>query len=78
MLRTFQRLSKSSFYLVYPDPSIYRIGDTYYMVNSSFEWFLGLPIHKSKDLVNWEKIGHGLHSPDQIEFKDGLKNSNGV
>ncbi|ARV16502.1 glycoside hydrolase family 43 protein [Polaribacter sp. SA4-12] len=62
----------------YPDPSICRVGDTYYMVNSSFEWYPGLPIHKSKDLVNWEKIGHGLHRPNQIVFKDGLKNSNGI
>jgi len=62
----------------YPDPSICRVGDTYYMVNSSFEWFPGLPIHKSKDLVNWEKIGHGLHRTDQIVYKDGLKNSNGI
>ena len=34
----------------YPDPSICRVGDTFYMVNSSFEYFPGLPIHKSKDL----------------------------
>ena len=62
----------------YPDPSICRVGDTYYMVNSSFEWYPGLPIHRSKDLVNWEKIGHGLHRPDQIIYKDGLDNSNGI
>ncbi|WP_218939721.1 family 43 glycosylhydrolase [Lutibacter citreus] len=62
----------------YPDPSICRVGDTYYMVNSSFEWYPGLPIHKSKDLVNWEKIGHGLHRSNQIMYKDGLKNSNGI
>jgi len=62
----------------YPDPSICRVGDTYYMVNSSFEWYPGLPIHRSKDLVNWEKIGHGLHRVEQIEYKDGLKNSNGI
>ncbi|MGQ1784839.1 MULTISPECIES: glycoside hydrolase family 43 protein [unclassified Saccharicrinis] len=62
----------------YPDPSICRVGDTYYMVNSSFEWYPGLPIHRSKDLVNWEKIGHGLHRTDQIVYKDGLKNSNGI
>lgn len=62
----------------YPDPSICRVGDTYYMVNSSFEWYPGLPIHRSKDLVNWEKIGHGLHRPDQIIYKEGLKNSNGI
>ncbi|WP_343328536.1 glycoside hydrolase family 43 protein [Polaribacter staleyi] len=62
----------------YPDPSICRVGDTYYMVNSSFEWFPGLPIHKSKDLVNWEKIGHGLHRTTQIVYKSGLDNSNGI
>lgn len=62
----------------YPDPSICRVGDTYYMVNSSFEWYPGLPIHKSKDLVNWEKIGYGLHRPNQIIYKNGLRNSNGI
>ncbi|MDO6760464.1 glycoside hydrolase family 43 protein [Tamlana sp. 2_MG-2023] len=62
----------------YPDPSICRVDDTYYMVNSSFEWYPGLPIHKSKDLVNWEKIGHGLCRPDQIKYKDGLNNSAGI
>ncbi|PKQ62103.1 glycoside hydrolase 43 family protein [Labilibaculum filiforme] len=62
----------------YPDPSICRVGDTYYLVNSSFEWFPGLPIHKSKDLINWEKIGYGFHSTDQIEYKDGLADSNGI
>ncbi len=49
----------------YPDPSICRVGDNYYIVNSSFEYFPGLPIHHSKDLVNWELIGHGLHRKDQ-------------
>lgn len=62
----------------YPDPSICRVGDTYYLVNSSFEWYPGLPIHRSKDLVNWEKIGHGLHRPNQIVYKNGLNNSNGI
>nr|WP_320118647.1 glycoside hydrolase family 43 protein [uncultured Marinifilum sp.] len=72
---TFKNPILSGFY---PDPSICRVGDTYYMVNSSFEWYPGLPIHRSKDLVNWEKIGHGLHRPDQIVYQDGLKNSNGI
>ncbi len=74
-LKSFKNPILSGFY---PDPSICRVGDTYYMVNSSFEWFPGLPIHRSKDLVNWEKIGHGLHRPDQIVYKDGLRNSNGI
>lgn len=72
---TFKNPILSGFY---PDPSICRVGDTYYMVNSTFEWYPGLPIHRSKDLVNWEKIGHGLHRPDQIAYRDGLKNSNGI
>ncbi len=49
----------------YPDPSICRVGDEYYLVNSSFEYFPGLPIHKSKDLINWELIGYGLHRREQ-------------
>ena len=49
----------------HPDPSICRAGDDYYIVNSSFEYFPGLPIHHSKDLVNWELIGYGLHREDQ-------------
>lgn len=49
----------------YPDPSICRVGDDYYIVNSSFEYFPGLPIHHSMDLVNWELIGYGLHREDQ-------------
>jgi alpha-N-arabinofuranosidase len=49
----------------YPDPSICRVGDDFYIVNSSFEYFPGLPIHHSKDLVNWKLIGNGLHRPSQ-------------
>ena len=62
----------------YPDPSICRVGDTYYMVNSSFEWWPGLPIHRSKDLVNWEKVGYGFHSTKQVIYKDGMNDSNGI
>ncbi len=51
----------------YPDPSICKVGDTFYLVNSSFEYFPGLPIHKSKDLVNWELIGYGLHRKSQVD-----------
>lgn len=49
----------------HPDPSICRVGDDFYIVNSSFEYFPGLPIHHSKDLVNWELIGYGLQRPEQ-------------
>ncbi len=63
--------AKEGFYInpvisgAHPDPSICRVGDDFYIVNSSFEYFPGLPIHHSKDLVNWELIGHGLHREDQ-------------
>lgn len=62
----------------HPDPSICRVENDYYMVTSSFEWFPGLPIFHSKDLVNWEQIGHVLDRPSQLQMKDGLKASNGL
>ncbi len=49
----------------YPDPSICKVDDTFYIVNSSFEYFPGLPIHKSTDLINWQLIGYGLHREEQ-------------
>lgn len=62
----------------HPDPSICRVGDDYYLVNSTFEWFPGMPIHHSKDLVNWELIGYGIHRPEQLEFQEGLGDYMGV
>jgi hypothetical protein len=41
----------------YPDPSLCRVGDDYYLVNSSFEYFPGVPIFHSRDLVHWEQTG---------------------
>lgn len=38
----------------YPDPSVSRVGDDYYLVNSTFEYFPGVPVFHSKDLVNWK------------------------
>ena len=49
----------------HPDPSICRVGEDYYIVNSTFEYFPALPIHHSRDLVNWELIGYGLHRNEQ-------------
>lgn len=56
----------------YPDPSICKVEDTFYIVNSTFEYFPGLPIHKSKDLVNWELIGYGLQRKEQCIGKVNL------
>ncbi len=49
-----------------PDPSICRVGDDYYLITSSFEYFPGLPIFHSKDLVNWKQIGHCLTRESQL------------
>ena len=46
----------------YPDPSICRVGDDYYMVTSSFVYYPGLPIFHSKDLVHWEQESTDLSS----------------
>lgn len=45
---------------LHPDPSACRVGDTVYLVNSSFTWLPGLPIFASRDLENWEPVGHAL------------------
>lgn len=52
----------------YPDPSITRKGDDYYLVNSSFAFFPGVPIFHSKDLVNWAQIGNVLERPSQLKL----------
>ena len=61
----------------YPDPSIYRVGEDYYLVTSTFEYFPGLPIFHSRDLVNWRQIGHVLDRPSQLNL-DGIKPSRGL
>ena len=53
----------------HPDPSITRVGDDYYLVNSSFNMFPGIPIFHSKDLVNWDQIGNVLDRPEQLLMK---------
>lgn len=49
---------------MFPDPSIVRVGEDYYMVNSSFIFFPSIPISHSKDLVHWEIIGHAVTNPE--------------
>jgi alpha-N-arabinofuranosidase len=61
----------------YPDPSVTRVGDDYYLVNSSFAHFPGLPIFRSKDLVNWTQIANAIDRPGQLDFT-GLEVSRGV
>ena len=52
----------------YPDPSICRVGNDYYLVNSSFSYFPGVPIFHSTDLIHWKQIGHVLNRPSQLNL----------
>ena len=54
----------------YPDPSITRKGNDYFLVTSSFALFPGVPIFHSKDLVNWKQIGHVLDRKSQLKVHD--------
>lgn len=60
-----------------PDPSICRVDDDYYLVTSSFTWYPGIPVYHSKDLVNWELIGHGLVRPNMVKM-EGLNDNDGI
>ena len=55
-----------------PDPSICRVGDDYYICTSSFTWYPGLPIYHSRDLINWELVGHASNRPGMVNL-DGVK-----
>ncbi|HVT73743.1 MAG TPA: glycoside hydrolase family 43 protein [Lacunisphaera sp.] len=60
-----------------PDPSICRVGDDYFLINSTFAHFPGIPIRHSKDLVNWKLIGHVIDRSTQLNY-DGLGISRGI
>ncbi|MBQ9765383.1 MAG: glycoside hydrolase family 43 protein [Lachnospiraceae bacterium] len=60
-----------------PDPSIVRVGKDYYLVTSSFEYFPGIPIYHSTDLVNWKQIGNCIENPNDLPF-DKAKASGGI
>ena len=61
----------------YPDPSVCRVGNDYYLVNSSFEYFPGVPVWHSKDLVHWQQIGNVLDRASQLPLKNA-KPANGI
>ncbi|MDQ2076985.1 glycoside hydrolase family 43 protein [Marinimicrobium sp. ABcell2] len=60
-----------------PDPSIVRVEDDYYIATSTFEWFPGVQISHSKDLVNWRVLTHPLTRYSQLDLR-GRPNSGGV
>lgn len=60
----------------FPDPSIVRVGEDYYMVNSTFIFFPCIPVSHSRDLVNWRVIGHAIENP-QWAHVEGLEGGRG-
>ncbi len=61
----------------YPDPSICRVGDDFYLATSSFEYFPGVPIFHSRDLVHWRQIGHCLTRKSQLPL-ERARSSGGI
>jgi xylan 1,4-beta-xylosidase len=61
----------------HPDPSITRVGNTFYLVNSTFTYFPGIPVFQSADLVHWRQIGNVIDRPKEVSF-DGLGVSRGL
>lgn len=55
---------------MFPDPSIVRVGEDYYMVNSSFVFFPSIPISHSKDLIHWEIIGYAITEPEWAALEE--------
>ncbi|MGI9237335.1 MAG: glycoside hydrolase family 43 protein [Woeseiaceae bacterium] len=60
-----------------PDPSIVRVDDDFYLINSTFEYFPGIPIYHSTDLVNWTLISYALNDPQQVDL-GRIKSSDGI
>lgn len=60
-----------------PDPSLLKVGDDYYIATSTFEWFPGVCIHQSKDLVNWKIVSYGLTNEEDVDMT-GLDMSCGI
>ncbi|GHH29381.1 glycoside hydrolase family 43 protein [Lentzea cavernae] len=63
---------------MHPDPSVCRVGDDYYLVCSSFEYFPGIPVFHSRDLVRWKQIGNALDRPGQLSLTAATPSSAGI
>jgi len=61
----------------HPDPSICRVGDDYFLVTSTFEYFPGLPIYHSTDLAQWRLMGHVISEEGQLDYT-GIRSSGGL
>ena len=53
----------------HPDPSVVAVGEDYYLVNSTFHYFPGVPVYHSRDLQNWEQVGNVLDRPSQLPLE---------
>lgn len=62
----------------HPDPSICRAGEDYYLACSSFEYFPGVPVFHSRDLVHWTQIGNALDRPSQLRLPSDSASSGGL
>ncbi|WP_328484377.1 glycoside hydrolase family 43 protein [Streptomyces sp. NBC_00377] len=62
----------------HPDPSVCRVGEDYYLACSSFEYFPGVPIFHSRDLVHWTQIGNALDRPGQLRLPLDSPSSGGI
>ena len=63
---------------VHPDPSICRVGEDYFLVTSTFEYFPGIPVFHSTNLVDWELIGHCMTNPKTLPLMIGSPNASGI
>ncbi|SFR05664.1 Beta-xylosidase [Lentzea waywayandensis] len=63
---------------MHPDPSVCRVGEDYYLVCSSFEYFPGIPVFHSRDLVRWNQIGNALERPSQLRLTAETPSSAGI
>ncbi len=61
----------------YPDPSVCRVNGDFYLVNSTFAYYPGIPIFHSRDLVHWKLIGYCISKPDELQY-DSLGVSRGI
>ncbi|HKT03856.1 MAG TPA: glycoside hydrolase family 43 protein [Rugosimonospora sp.] len=62
----------------HPDPSVCRVGEDYYLVTSSFEYFPGVPVFHSRDLVHWRQIGNVFDRPEQLALPPDAAASSGI
>lgn len=59
---------------MYPDPSIVNVNGTFYMVNSTFEYYPGISLARSKDLLNWETLPGIAQLPSQADLRKSASN----